>query len=216
VLCAFVAACSKKDSGDGARVELAPSASVAAVASDAGAVATSDAQAAPRAREPLPVAPNADFKLKAAPAPGRKIGSVLSDRSGKAFVEVLGVDLPDHVATNEAFLIKTYFKVLGTTTVDFEIGLHVDSRPPKSRFNADHAPMAGAVGRPSPYPTSRWKAGDLLVDAAMARLERAGSYEVIVFFEDTSGSATLKVTSGPSNTESLGDEYVVAGTIDVK
>jgi hypothetical protein len=202
------AACSKKDAS-----EPAPAASSSIAAVDAPVDASSsDASVARRKLEPLPPAPNTDFRLDKAPAPQRKLGSVLADRKGDAVVEVLGVDAPEHVAVGEPFLVRTYFRVLGKPAADYEIGLHIDSRPAKSRLNVDHAPMAGIFGKPSPYPTTRWKVGELLVDAVMARLDNAGTYEIILFLG--AGADVLKVKSGPSNSENLGDEFVVAGKLE--
>jgi len=154
------------------------------------AAVQSGAAASAQGLGPLTAPPNKDFRLTSAPKPMRKVGAVVADTSGQGFVEVLGVDVPDRVRVNEPFVVRTYFKVLASTTEDLEISLHLFSPTAKGLFNGDHAPMAGG------YRTPQWKPGELLVDEAAARLERAGSYNLFVILQ--AQGKTTKILSGES------------------
>jgi hypothetical protein len=115
----------------------------------------------------------------------------VANGAGQPFVEIVGVDVPDHVHAEEPFVVKTYFRVLGTTTDDLQIGLHVDGM--KARFNGDHPPIAGL------YPTSQWKKGEILVDAVAARVMHPGSFKVYVLLLQPKTFDRLRVTRDPKD-----------------
>lgn len=176
-----------------------PDASPVAAPAPADAAVADDARAPTKKLAPLTPPPNQDYRLTSWPTAMRKVGAVVANPAGRPFVEIVAVHVPERVHVEEAFVVRTYFRVLGTTTDDLEIGLHVDGM--KARFNGDHMPMAGA------YPTSQWKSGELLVDATAARVLHPGSYKVYVFLQMPRTGAIMKVTSGPK--EDGGTEGVV-------
>lgn len=171
--------------------------------------ATSSSSSAPTSAksEPFEEPTNKDFRLASFPPSMQAVGSVIDDPAHKPFVEIMGVEAPARVRVDQRFVVRVFFKVLGTTTDDFQLGAHLDTNG-RTRMNVDHAPMGGG------YPTSKWKAGELLVDAFSAQVKRAGTTKLYLML-NTSKYDRLEVTSGPR--EDAGrDSRVVAATIEVE
>lgn len=181
-----------------------PAASVVATSAKTDAALTALPQPPAKRLPPLVAPPNEDFRLTSFPPSMRKVGAVVVDTAGRPFVEIAGIDAPDEVHAEDPFVVRLYYRVLATTSKDLEIGFHIDGM--KARFNADHAPMAGA------YPTSQWKKGELLVDTVAARVAHQGSYVIYVFVQVPRAGARLVVESGPRE-DAGADSRIVATTL---
>lgn len=134
--------------------------------------------------------------LSAPPHPQRKLDVNMEDK-----LQVLGIDIVDlngrpveSVAPGRKYHMRTYFKVLGPVTTEWEAFIHIDGF--RRRHNGDHKPMAGK------YPMGLWLVGDMLVDEYEFGLEpnfTPGAYTI--YFGLFVGDTRLKVKSGPSDGE---------------
>jgi len=140
--------------------------------------------------------PLSSFLLSEPPHPQRKLGVNMEDK-----LEVIGFDLSDDqgrmveaVSPGKGYHFKTYYRVLGPVTTEWEGFIHIDGY--HRRHNGDHKPMNGK------YPMALWLPGDLLVDDHEFKLEpnfTPGTYEI--YFGLFVGDTRLKVVSGPSDGE---------------
>ena len=87
------------------------------------------------------------------PPPQRPVHASFEDK-----VELLGVDLPEHVSRlkDGKFTITIYFHVKDKVPAGYKIFVHFDGCG--NRFNGDHLPVDGR------YPTQFWSAGDYITD----------------------------------------------------
>ena len=125
---------------------------------------------------------------------------------------VLGYDLVDangkqvdSLAPGRKVHMRTYYKVLGPVTTEWEAFIHIDGY--RRRHNGDHKPLDGK------YPFSLWLKDDLIVDDYEFSLEpnfSPGAYTM--YFGLFVGETRLKVTSGPSD----GEHRINGGNIRVQ
>ncbi|MGD0529476.1 MAG: hypothetical protein ABSE49_30340, partial [Polyangiaceae bacterium] len=145
--------------------------------------------------------------LSAPPHPQRPIDANMDDK-----LNVIGIDLLDErgklvdaIAPGKTYHMKTYYKVLGPVTTEWEGFIHIDGY--HRRHNGDHKPMNGK------YPMALWLPGDLLVDDHEFKLEpnfSPGTYTI--FFGLFAGDTRLKVKSGPND----GDNRINGGPLKVQ
>ncbi len=145
--------------------------------------------------------------LSAPPHPQHPLEVNMEDK-----LEVLGYDVVDQsghyvdsVAPGRKYRMRTYYRVLGPITTEWEAFIHIDGF--HRRHNGDHKPMDGK------YPFSLWLKDDLLVDDYEFGLEpnfSPGPYTV--FFGLFVGETRLKVKSGPSD----GDNRINGGQLRVQ
>ncbi|MCL2449949.1 MAG: glycosyltransferase family 39 protein, partial [Polyangiaceae bacterium] len=109
--------------------------------------------------------PLGSIVLRDAPQPQHKLSVNMEDK-----LEVLGFDLVDDrgrfidvVSPGRSYHFKTYYRVLGPITTEWEGFIHIDGY--HRRHNGDHKPMEGK------YPMSLWLPGDMLVDDHEFKLE---------------------------------------------
>ncbi len=134
--------------------------------------------------------------LPAPPTPQHKL---TVDLEGK--LQVFGYDLTDpsgklveSIGPGRKYRMRTYYKVLGPVTTEWEAFIHIDGY--RRRHNGDHKPLDGK------YPFSLWLKDDLIVDDYEFSLEpnfSPGTYTV--FFGLFVGETRMKVTSGPSDND---------------
>ena len=127
-------------------------------------------------------------------------------------LEVLGYDLTDglghfvdSVAPGRKYRMRTYYRVLGPVTTEWEAFIHIDGF--HRRHNGDHKPMDGK------YPFALWLKDDLLVDDYEFGLEpnfSPGPYTI--YFGLFVGETRLKVKSGPND----GDNRINGGLLRVQ
>jgi hypothetical protein len=144
--------------------------------------------------------------LSSPPHPQRRLDVNLEDK-----LEVIGIDLVDDrgrpvdgINPGRTYHMKTYYKVLGPVTTEWEAFIHIDGY--HRRHNGDHKPMSGK------YSMSLWLPGDLLVDDHEFKLEpnfTPGAYTI--YFGLFVGDTRLKVKSGPSD----GDNRINGGALHV-
>jgi hypothetical protein len=140
--------------------------------------------------------PLAHIVLTTPPKPQHRVNANLEDK-----LEVLGYDitnekgqLADHIAPGKKYHMKTYFKVLGPITTEWEMFIHIDGQ--HRRHNGDHKICEGK------YPMSLWLKDDVVVDDYEFTLEpnfSPGPYTN--FFGLFVGDTRLKVKSGPSDND---------------
>ncbi|WP_394820615.1 ArnT family glycosyltransferase [Pendulispora albinea] len=145
--------------------------------------------------------------LAAPPAPQHPLDVNMDDK-----LAVLGFDLIDKngdpvkvVAPGRKYRMRTYYKVLGPVTTEWEAFIHIDGY--RRRHNGDHKPMEGK------YPFSLWLRDDLLVDDYEFSLEpnfSPGTYTI--YFGLFVGDTRLKIKSGPSD----GDNRINGGPLVVQ
>ncbi len=125
---------------------------------------------------------------------------------------VLGYDLVDangkqvdSLAPGRKVRMRTYYKVLGPVTTEWEAFIHIDGF--RRRHNGDHKPLDGK------YPFALWLKDDLIVDDYEFSLEpnfSPGAYTL--YFGLFVGETRLKVTSGASD----GENRIIGGNIRVQ
>ena len=101
--------------------------------------------------------------------------------------------------------MRTYYKVLGPVTTEWEAFIHIDGF--RRRHNGDHKPLDGK------YPFALWLRDDLIVDDYEFSLEpnfSPGNYTV--YFGLFVGETRMKVTTGASD----GEHRVNGGAIRVQ
>jgi hypothetical protein len=145
--------------------------------------------------------------LSSLPKPHRKLDVNMEDK-----LQVLGIDIVDlqgkaveQVAPGRKYHMRTYYRVLGAVTTEWEAFIHIDGY--RRRHNGDHKPMGGK------YPMNLWLVGDLLVDEYEFGLEpnfTPGAYTI--YFGLFVGDTRLKVKSGPSD----GDNRINGGQLKVQ
>jgi 4-amino-4-deoxy-L-arabinose transferase-like glycosyltransferase len=139
------------------------------------------------------------------PPPKRIVHANFEDK-----VELLGVDLPDHVSRlkDGKFTVTLYFHVKDKVPAGYKIFLHFDGCG--NRFNGDHLPVDGRFG------TQFWSAGDYITDRFVvpAPLMTTPScrYEALMGF--FLGDTRLKLTPG-SAAEANATNRVPLGPIQV-
>jgi hypothetical protein len=144
--------------------------------------------------------------LTSPPHPQRRLDVNMEDK-----LEVIGIDLLDDrgrqvdgINPGRTYHMKTYYKVLGPVTTEWEAFIHIDGY--HRRHNGDHKPMGGKYGM------SLWLPGDMLVDDHEFKLEpnfTPGTYTI--YFGLFVGDTRLKVKSGPSD----GDNRINGGALHV-
>ncbi len=122
------------------------------------------------------------------------------DLEGK--IEVVGLDIVDmagkpleFVSPGRKFRMRTILKVNAPVSVDYDFFVHMDGQN-RRRHNGDHKVAKGR------FPTSLWRAGDVIVDDFETALEPnfgPGSYTI--YFGLYLGDQRLKVTSGPADSD---------------
>lgn len=128
-------------------------------------------------------------------------------------LEVLGIDildqstnkLVDYVSPGRKYLVRTYYRVLGPVTTEWEAFIHIDGF--QRRHNGDHKIMQAK------YPFSLWLKDDIMVDVHEFQLEpnfSPGNYTL--YFGLFLGESRMKVKSGPSD----GDNRVIGGPLRVQ
>jgi hypothetical protein len=148
--------------------------------------------------------------LEAPPRPRRLLDVSLDDK-----VTVLGYDVVDGrgtpvdaISAGRHYRVRTYYKVTGALSSEYTVFVHVDGAG--RRHNADH-PVAGGH-----YPTTRWQAGDIVVDDYELTLEpnfTPGAYHLFFgLYASTGGGARLKVVHGPSD----GQDRIDGGVLRVE
>ncbi len=140
--------------------------------------------------------PLSKILLSAPPNPQHKLTVNMEDK-----LEVVGYDLTDPsgklidvVGPGRKYHMRTYYKVLGPVTTEWEAFIHIDGY--RRRHNGDHKPLDGK------YPFSLWLKDDLIVDDYEFSLEpnfSPGTYTV--FFGLFVGDNRMKVTSGPNDND---------------
>jgi len=145
--------------------------------------------------------------LSSPPSPQHRLDVNMDDK-----LQVLGFDLVDKngdavrsVAPGRMYRMRTYYKVLGPITTEWEAFIHIDGF--HRRHNGDHKPLDGK------YPFSLWLRDDLLVDDYEFSLEpnfTPGSYTI--YFGLFVGDTRLKIKSGPSD----GDNRINGGPLIVQ
>ena len=148
-----------------------------------------------------------EMLLASPPHPQRNIDANMEDK-----LEVIGIDLlddrghpADTINPGKPYHLKTYYRVLGPVTTEWEAFIHIDGY--HRRHNGDHKPMNGK------YPMSLWLPGDLLMDDHEFKLEpnfTPGKYTI--YFGLFVGDTRLKVKSGPND----GDNRINGGPINVQ
>jgi hypothetical protein len=145
--------------------------------------------------------------LRSEPSPQHRLDVNMEDK-----LEVLGYDIADqaghlidYIAPGRKYRMRTYYRVLGPITTEWEAFIHIDGY--HRRHNGDHKPMEGK------YPLALWLKGDLLVDDYEIGLEpnfTPGMYTL--YFGLFQGDTRLKVKSGPQD----GENRIDGGPIRVQ
>jgi len=107
-------------------------------------------------------------------------------------IQLLGWSLPATAEVGAPFELTLVYRALRPVDRDWKIFAHFDS--PSVRLNADHEPAIGWC------PTSRWQAGETIVDRATARFDHAGRYALgIGFFAGKAPDwVNLSVSAAPA------------------
>jgi hypothetical protein len=150
--------------------------------------------------------PLAPFVLKAPPP----VQHPLDIEIGGA-LRVMGWSLLDErgapveaIALGRRHRLELVFQVLRPIGRDYEIFVHLDGEG--RRHNGDHPAIGGL------YPTSRWRAGDVIVDPYDLRLSPSpGPGRYRLYFGLFRGEERLPVTDGPRSSD-----RVSAGTLLVE
>jgi hypothetical protein len=139
------------------------------------------------------------------PPPQRVVHASFEDK-----VELLGVDLPEHVSRlkDGKFTITLYFHVKDKVPAGYKIFVHFDGCG--NRFNGDHLPVDGRYG------TQFWSAGDYITDRFVVPVPLMTTptcrYEALMGF--FLGDTRLKLMPG-SAAEQNGTNRVPLGPIQV-
>ncbi len=145
---------------------------------------------------------------EALPVPQRPLNVDLDGR-----VTVVGIDLLDMdnkpldgVSPGRKFRIRTLMRVLAPVGADYDFFVHIDGAN-RRRHNGDHKVAKGR------YPTTLWRAGDLVVDDFETSLEpNFGPGNYTIFFGLYLGDQRLKVRSGTADP----DGRINGGTLRVQ
>jgi hypothetical protein len=89
-------------------------------------------------------------------------------------LELVGWSLPATATVDAPFGITLIYRALQPVDRDWKVFVHFDS--PAHRLNADHEPGIGWC------PTSRWAAGETIVDRATAQFDHPGRYALTIGF----------------------------------
>ena len=139
------------------------------------------------------------------PPPQRPVHANFEDK-----VELLGVDLPEHVSRlkDGKFTITIYFHVKEKVPAGYKVFVHFDGCG--NRFNGDHLPVDGR------FPTQFWSAGDYITDRFVVPVPLMTTpscrYEALMGF--FLGDTRLKLMPG-SAAEQNGTNRVPLGPIQV-
>ena len=131
------------------------------------------------------------------PEPQRPLHVNLDDR-----LEIVGIDLldmagkpVDFVSPGRKFRMRTLMKVLAPISGDYEFFIHMVGQN-RRRHNGDHKVVKGR------YPTSLWRAGDLVVDDFETALEpNFGPGQYTIYFGLYLGEQRLRPRGGPSDAD---------------
>ncbi len=140
--------------------------------------------------------PLSKILLPGPPSPQHRLTVNMEDK-----LEVVGYDLTDPagklidvVGPGRKYHMRTYYRVTGSVTTEWEAFIHIDGY--RRRHNGDHKPLDGK------YPFSLWLKDDYIVDDYEFSLEpnfSPGTYTV--FFGLFVGDNRMKVTSGPNDND---------------
>lgn len=122
------------------------------------------------------------------------------DLEGK--IEVVGIDIVDmagkpldFVSPGRKFRMRTIMKVNAPVNADYEFFIHMDGQN-RRRHNGDHKVAKGR------FPTSLWRAGDVVVDDFETALEpNFGPGAYTIFFGLYLGDQRLKITGSAPDSD---------------
>jgi hypothetical protein len=150
--------------------------------------------------------PLAPLVLDVAPRPDHPLHAVLDER-----LELLGWSLSsstgepaEQLAPSTSYRLVVFYRVLAPLQGAWQAFVHLDGL--QRRFNADHELLDGK------YPTSLWRAGDVVADSAEVVLEpnfSPGRYRL--YFGLFSSAHRLAVTEGPAE-----DDRIMGGVLQVR
>ena len=132
----------------------------------------------------------------------RQVSAVFEDT-----IELLGADMPDHVAKGDPFTVTLWYRVKKRFAANQTILMHFDSAGSPVRFNGDHQPKSCS--------TTYWQPGDIISDThtitAGDLTNPRGPYTFYTGFFTGGGGIwkNMTVTSG----DHLPDNRVSVGTI---
>jgi 4-amino-4-deoxy-L-arabinose transferase-like glycosyltransferase len=116
----------------------------------------------------------------------------------KGRIELIGYDMPEHVAHGGKFTMKMYFHIAESVTSNYRSFMHFDNK--SSRFQGDHEPIDGRCG------TGTWQQGDYITDTVTVTAGElttpSGKYELWMGFyqSPTAGQYTnMKVESASTD-----------------
>ena len=123
-------------------------------------------------------------------------------------IELIGYDAPPEINRGEELVIRLYYRVLASVSINYRVFLHFDG--PGARFNGDHTPVGGK------FQTTYWSPGTYITDEyrmPIGRMSQApGYYQIFTGFWPGGDGPRMTVTSGPHEA----DQRVRIGAIRVK
>ena len=123
-------------------------------------------------------------------------------------IELVGYDAPPEINRGEELVIRLYYRVLASVSMNYRVFLHFDG--PGARFNGDHTPVGGK------FQTTYWSPGTYITDEYRMPIGRmsqaAGYYQIFTGFWPGGDGPRMTVTSGPHEA----DQRVRIGAIRVK
>lgn len=129
--------------------------------------------------------------------PARMKFPINADLEGK--LVYLGMDIDtDTITPGRAFTLTHYWKVNEPVGEDWKLFVHLEAPGTKTNhLNADHIPIGGK------YPVASWKKGEIIRDIHRASVPSSWrAPQVEIYTGIWKGAQRLKVTSGPSDSES--------------
>ncbi len=143
--------------------------------------------------------------LSEAPTPKYKVGAKFDDS-----IELIGFDVAEPIVAGKPATFTWYWKALTDVDKNWKVFVHFDSTVKPLRQNLDHVPIEGM------YPTSRWKAGQIIKDVQTVTMRNdmpAGPAVPYIGF--WRGSDRMKVTNDVKITKE-NQPRVVGPTLTIK
>jgi|GEM_PF-203434 len=142
--------------------------------------------------------------LKTAPKFDHKVGA---NFGGKLIY--LGNDAPERASPGESIAIIHYWKVVSPPGANWMLRTMVQGTSPRDRMTANSTPMRRA------YPSTKWKAGDIIRDTQKIMLRRSWSSNAAVIrvgVLDRKTHKAVAITSGPK----VEDNWAEVATVPIK
>ncbi|HRE89052.1 MAG TPA: LTA synthase family protein [Myxococcota bacterium] len=139
-----------------------------------------------------------DFVTTLPPFPARPLGVTYSDKDGRPFARLIGVDGPTTATSGEPIRVTLYWEALAASGPGWKLFSHLIGHSPtaRPRFNADHTPVAGR------HPVIRWEPHTFISDPFRIQPEQPlppGRYRLVVgLWDETHQGPPLEGRASPS------------------